>query len=433
MKARDSATGYAFWISPDGTSKVVYSLGTFGEIDAVVSDGYRRVPRGGIETGGVLFGTREDHTIRIEAMRQIECQHALGPSFILSEADRGALREQLRAAADDPELAGLIPVGWFIGHTRSSLELSEREAEWFNEFFPEAGAVTVLVKPERFQPTRFVFLPRGANGEVPRTQAGEPVILPLSTQAGAPAEDAAPAITAPQPVEPAPPKTPEPQIAEKKPAEPARAEPEIAEITPAEAQVRPPSPAPSSQVTRVRTPRPQPAAPSERAVPPVAPPPRTAPPPPPVYAKEPSDGTNPSLEYPYARLARTSAHEHRAGGFGGFGIQSIAVLVLAAVLGCLAGYWAYLQLPSPMIPVSVREQNGQVIVEWPATQTAGVDYAALQINDGQWLALSNEQKDEGRAVITPPAGDLKIDLVAKHWLRDSRGIVKYIRTPRSTQ
>jgi hypothetical protein len=108
-------------------------------------------------------------------------------------------------------------------------------------------------------------------------------------------------------------------------------------------------------------------------------------------------------------------------------------LVLAAVFGCLAGYWAYLQLPSPVIPVSVREQNGQLVVEWPANQTAGVDYAAIQINDGPWLTLSPEQKTEGRAIVTPPPGDLKIDLVAKHWLRDSRGIVRYLRTPRPAQ
>ncbi len=105
--------------------------------------------------------------------------------------------------------------------------------------------------------------------------------------------------------------------------------------------------------------------------------------------------------------------------------------MLAAVLGCLVGYWAYLQLPSPVIPVSVREQHGQLVVEWPSALTENVDYAALQINDGQWMALSSVEKTAGRAVVTVPSGDVKIDLLAKHWLRDSRGIVRYIRTPRS--
>jgi hypothetical protein len=385
----------------------------------------------------------------------------MGPSFILSEDDRSLLREQLRGAERDEELAGLQPVGWFVGHTRSPLVLSEREAEWFNEFFPEPESVTVLVKPERFQPTRFVFLTRGAEGKVALEPATEPVILPLSTQGGE-TDEATPAIPAPRVREPRPaaPIGPEAEIEGTKPSaselgaeeeetdsflnagsKPAArpADPKNEGTKPDEEPIQaekwpPPS---RSQVTRVRTPRPEAVPPApvrneptvpiaeQRTAAPLPPPPRT-----PAYSKEPSDGTNPSLEYPYARLARTSTADEST-GFGTFGLHSIAVLLLAAVLGCLAGYWAYLQLPSPVIPVSVREQSGQLVVEWPATQTAGVDYAALQVNDGQWLTLSNEQKDEGRALITPPAGDLKIDLVAKHWLRDSRGIVKYIRTPRS--
>jgi hypothetical protein len=139
------------------------------------------------------------------------------------------------------------------------------------------------------------------------------------------------------------------------------------------------------------------------------------------------------VAYPYASLARGRTRTEASGGFGGFGLHSIAVLLLAALLGCVAGYWAYLQLPSPVIPVSVREQSGQIIVEWPANQTDNVDYAALQVNDGQSITLSPEQKSAGRAAISAPSGDLKIDLIAKHWLRDSRGIVRYLRTPKPAQ
>jgi hypothetical protein len=67
------------------------------------------------------------------------------------------------------------------------------------------------------------------------------------------------------------------------------------------------------------------------------------------------------------------------------------------------------------------------VVEWPSALTENVDYAALQVNDGQWMALSPKEKTAGHAVVTVPPGDVKIDLVAKHWLRDSRGIVRYLR------
>ncbi|HEY7209113.1 MAG TPA: hypothetical protein VH477_02475 [Bryobacteraceae bacterium] len=406
MNSQDSVTGYAVWTSPDGSSTVVYSLAAFGEIDAVVSDGYRRIPHGGVETAGLLFGTRRNGAVQIETFRLIACEHALGPSFVLSEADRARLHEQLEAAPHDPDLAGLEPVGWFVGHTRNPLTLSDREIGWFNEFFRQPGALTVLVKPERFQPTRFAFLLKDQAGQMQQESASPPVILPLSVQTGSPVSAPAPAIPAPRPAEPRIESGAEPRP----------------ESKPEAAAPAPRQPVQPGGVTRVRTPRPEPP-------PPPPPPSRPATP----YKKEPSDGTQTEVAYPYASLARGRTRTEASGGFGGFGLHSIAVLLLAALLGCVAGYWAYLQLPSPVIPVSVREQSGQIIVEWPANQTDNVDYAALQVNDGQSITLSPEQKSAGRAAISAPSGDLKIDLIAKHWLRDSRGIVRYLRTPKPAQ
>src|SRR5699024_3137651 len=122
-------------------------------------------------------------------------------------------------------------------------------------------------KPERFQPTRFVFLIRSEAGQMQTEPAGVPVILPLSAQGASPASAPGPAISAPKP----PPK-PAPKLEETRTA--------------------PPPVQPAGGVTRVRTPRPQPAPPS-------APPPHITP-----YKREPSDGTQPALAYPYATVAR---------------------------------------------------------------------------------------------------------------------------------
>jgi hypothetical protein len=397
MSTQDPGTGYAFWTSPDGSARVVYSLAVFNEIDALVNDAYRRIPRGGIETGGLLFGTREDRALRIEAFRQIECQHAFGPTFLLSENDLSTLREQLASSASDPDLAGWQHLGWFLGHTRTPLQLSDREVAWFDEFFPQPGSLTILIKPERFQPTRFGFLLRDPVGKIQRDASQDAVILPLSGQGTAHSSRPAPSIPAPKidipPAYPDPPARPEP------PSVPA-----------------PPPPAPAGERTRVRTPPPQPLSVPPQPVPPIAAPKAYVP----DTAKDP---------YSYSVRPERARVERRKSS--AFGLKSIAILVLAAVLGCLVGYWAYLQLPSPVIPVSVREQNGQLIVEWPSAQTQDVDYAALQVNDGQWVSLSPEQKAAGHAVITAPNGDVKIDLLAKHWLRDSRGIVRYLRTPKT--
>ncbi len=389
MNTQEPVAGYAYWISPDGSSKVIYSLDVFREIDDTVSEGFRRIPHGGVETGGLLFGTRNAGGLRIDAQRPIQCQHAFGPSFVLSDDDLVALREQITTAGSDADLAGLVPVGWFVSHTRSSLQMNAREAVWFDEFFPAPGSLTLLVKPERFHPTRFTFLLRNQAGGVEQDESQPAVILPLTGQGPAAGSAPSPSIaapkTAPRPVA-GPIVYPAPAVSNPAPSEPTR--------------VRTPSP-PAGPVPTLR----------ERDLPE------------PVYQPQ------PEIAYPYASLADGRTRTTRAKA-GGFGLKSAAVLVLAAVLGCVAGYWAYLQLPSPVIPVSVREQGTRLVVEWPSTQTDNVEYAALQVNDGQWVTLTSEQKANGRAVVDVPSGDLKIDILAKHFLRDSRGIVRYIRNPR---
>ncbi len=173
------------------------SLGLFHEIDFQVNEGYRRIPHGGVETGGLLFGRIEGKGTRIEAFRPIECEHASGPSFVLSERDLTALGTQLAAAEKDPELEGLQVVGWFVAHTRSPMRMNERESVLFDQLFPGAGRITLLIRPERFQPTRFGFLVRDAEGRVAGDATEQAIILPLPGRAGRSAEGPIASIPAP--------------------------------------------------------------------------------------------------------------------------------------------------------------------------------------------------------------------------------------------
>src|SRR5436190_23628963 len=107
MTARETTGAYATWTQPGAPFTVSYSLPLLHEIDFVVNEGYRRIPHGGIELGGVLFGRVDVSTVRLDAFRNIECEHASGPSFTLSERDVALLRQQLANAASDPALEGL--------------------------------------------------------------------------------------------------------------------------------------------------------------------------------------------------------------------------------------------------------------------------------------------------------------------------------------
>src|SRR6185369_576786 len=109
-------------------------------IRRAVVDAFCAIPRGGLEIGGVLFGSFEQGRVIVQAFRTLECEHATGPSFVLSDADRVRLAALLASAAKDSELAGLAPVGWFRSRTRSEISLSETDVALFDTYFPQRSA-----------------------------------------------------------------------------------------------------------------------------------------------------------------------------------------------------------------------------------------------------------------------------------------------------
>lgn len=153
--------------SPAGSPiGVEYSVAVIEEIRREVAEGFQRLSRGGIEVGGVLYGTRDLRTVRIEAVRPISCEHARGPAFLLSDKDRADLNEQLRRDRDDPQLEGLIPVGWFLSHTRTEITLGDSDLSIYGEFFAAPWQVTMVVRPGRAGTMRAGFFVREADGAV---------------------------------------------------------------------------------------------------------------------------------------------------------------------------------------------------------------------------------------------------------------------------
>jgi hypothetical protein len=404
---------YAFWAAPGTSFKVTYSLATFHEIDFVVNEGYRRIPHGGIEMGGLLFGHLNQDGIRIETFRPIECEHASGPSFNLSEKDVAGLEQQISAAASDPELNGLQVLGWFIAHTRGPLKFTEKEKLLFDRFFPGANKLTVLIKPERFRPTRFGFLVRDHTGQVNTDATANAIILPGRGIQGR--EGPLPSIAAP-------PETSETRPAERTstdsarrafvpPPEPKRGSYEPPEhVRPTARPATPDSPpqiddspvAPSLPSTgKVGT-----SLPVERPLPPSTSAPRSL----------------PETELPRARQRYPAFAEERKP----YGIQFVLVLLVAALLGCCVGYWAYLQLPSAVISLAVQKQENTLLVSWSPAQTRTSAYAAIRVDDGEPVTLSTAEKTAGHTAIVNSGSDVKIELIAQHWLRDSRGIVRFV-------
>ncbi len=161
-----SDVNLASWTVAGSPITVEYSLIVIEEIRRAVAEGFQRLSRGGIEVGGILYGTREGRTVRILAMRPIACEHARGPAFLLSDKDRKGLNEQITADAEDPRLEGLISVGWFLSHTRSEIALGDSDLELYSIFFPAPWQVTLVVRPGRGGIMRAGFFVREADGSV---------------------------------------------------------------------------------------------------------------------------------------------------------------------------------------------------------------------------------------------------------------------------
>src|SRR3954468_113389 len=341
---------YAVWTDPDTSQTVRYSLPLFHELDFQVNEAYRRIPHGGVEIGGVLYGRFEPKGVTIEAFRPIECEHGSGPSFLLSEKDLAKMVEAFKEARSDSDLNGLERVGWFVSHTRSAPEMTARECEIFDRYFPGQGKLTLLVRPERFQPTRFVFSVRKPDGHTPKGDARKAVILPLPGRAAS----ALPVQSIPAPDrkeilrrQSSPERQIKPEVSESTPA---------VTVPPASAPTFTASPATESMVTvdDIRRRR------SEHLR---------------------SSIANQEWRNPTARnKANTTSKSAR--------ISLVLVLVCASLLGCAAGYWAYLQLPPANIVLRVEKLPAAVLVKWPAEQTQGPNLAAIRIDDGQAMPLS---------------------------------------------
>src|ERR1700722_5720476 len=105
--APEKRNEYAYWAIPGTDAAITFSLPLFHEIDFAVNEGYRKIPHGGIEEGGLLFGKMDAQGTRVEVFRPIACEHASGPSLLLSERDLKQLSAQIEGAAQDPDLEGL--------------------------------------------------------------------------------------------------------------------------------------------------------------------------------------------------------------------------------------------------------------------------------------------------------------------------------------
>jgi proteasome lid subunit RPN8/RPN11 len=159
--------------------RIEYSLAVMEELRVYGEEGFQKIPHGGIEVGALLLGERSGGAIRIMEWRPIACDHARGPGFTLSPADRQGLGELIARCGKAPELKGLSVVGWFHTHTRSRIFLSADDLTIYNDFFPEPGQIALVMRPQKdMPPTAGFFCKDDAGNLNAEASAAEFVLKP---------------------------------------------------------------------------------------------------------------------------------------------------------------------------------------------------------------------------------------------------------------
>jgi proteasome lid subunit RPN8/RPN11 len=161
------------WSVPECPFTIEYSPRVLDDIRLGVIDAFFSLPRGGAEIGGILLGKHENRRLVISDYAALDCEHAFGPSFTLSQSDEAKLAELLASA-------GGRAIGWYHSHTRSEIFLSDVDLEIHRRFFPEPWQIALVMKPHTFQPARIGFFFREADGSLRASAAyGEIVLKPL--------------------------------------------------------------------------------------------------------------------------------------------------------------------------------------------------------------------------------------------------------------
>jgi hypothetical protein len=122
------------------------------------SAGRSRLSHGGLEIGGMLLGKRTDRSMEIVGAVPIQCEHKLGPLFILSAADEKALD----AVLTSDKLGALQPVGLYVSHSRRGFAVAETEAMLLDRLPSGPWQLVLVVMPAKFGPARAGFFIRGA-------------------------------------------------------------------------------------------------------------------------------------------------------------------------------------------------------------------------------------------------------------------------------
>jgi len=174
---------FGSWAAPKIPLTIEYSLDLMEQIRAAAQQGRERLSRGGVEAGGVLFGSRLEKSIRILAWRPI--------------VDRMELAKVLQSAVHDPGLTGLLPLGWFVSHRK--VEMTAPDQKIYRQYFPFSCQTTLVLQPAADGSARAGFFVRNAAGKVQAAKSAREFTIQPDAPGSEVAEEQAPEVISQEP------------------------------------------------------------------------------------------------------------------------------------------------------------------------------------------------------------------------------------------
>ena len=145
VDARSATPPFCIWSQTSRNFEIHISPEIIGSLCTESLVAFKRVPRRGLETGGVLLGRTEfqgDTTkFSIEGFVQIESEHRFGPSYLLSDIDLTRLQTELTKNA-------AASLGIYRSQTRSDqLALQDSDVGLFEKCFGPRESLFLMLAP----------------------------------------------------------------------------------------------------------------------------------------------------------------------------------------------------------------------------------------------------------------------------------------------
>ncbi len=147
------------WQVPGKRLSVSLSLDVVDRLSVVVLEGLQALPRRGLEIGGFLLGkTRRNGElvcVDVDNFEPLGCEHAVGPSYLLSPTDRASLEDRIRwhKSHGEPSI-----VGFYRSHTRKVFAATMEDVDALSAYFSDRSNVFLLIHAQRDAPLAAGFL-----------------------------------------------------------------------------------------------------------------------------------------------------------------------------------------------------------------------------------------------------------------------------------